>query len=163
MQAFLYQRLAFLLTSRFAEFRLSVIVIGFVSQSNAQLNVTSQIEKPSEEVGTIRMMSIYLKYSDGLGYFLTIDTDNRFDGAMIFCLGNNAESAIATVNDMISLIDKHIASTEVKQGSSIFTLSNYKFAKNYLYFQQKGYAGDNAMSKKELEKIIKKIKEKEKL
>jgi tryptophan synthase alpha subunit len=141
-------------------FILSFILLG-VTSGYSQLNVTHQTEKESEEIGTIRMMSIYLKHSESLGYFFTMTTDNRFDGVMLFLLGEDAESAIETVNDMISLIDNHIASTEVKQGNTTTTLSNREkgMGKNYLYLRQQGYAGTNAISKKELEKIIKKIKE----
>lgn len=141
-------------------FILSFILLG-VTSGYSQLNVTSQIEKPSEEIGTIRMMSIYLKYTEDLGYFFTMTTDNRFDKVMVFLLGEDAESAILTVKDMISLIDNHVASTDVKQGTTTTTLTNLSkgMGKNYLYLKQPGYAGTNAISKKELEKIIKKIKE----
>ena len=141
-------------------FILSFILLG-VTSCYSQLNVTGQIEKPAEEIGTIRMMSIYLKYTENLGYFFTMTTDNQFDDVMIFRLGEDAESAILTVKDMISLIDNHVASTDVKQGTTTTTLMNLSkgIGKNYLYLKQSGYAGTNAISKKELEKIIKKIKE----
>ena len=145
-------------------FLLSFVVFGIISQANAQLNVTSKIEKEPEAVCTLRMQYSWLKWSPDLGYFIAAKTDNQFDDPLLFVLGKTGESAIATLKDIIALIENQVALTTVQQSGKEYTLILEKMiGKYYISIKEEGNAGDTNFTPKELEKGIKKIKERENL
>ena len=129
--------------------------------ANAQLNVTTQVDKAPERVATIRNVNSWL-FKGSSGYFISANTDNRFDKSLYFLLGEDAESAITTLYQMIDLIEKRVASTEVQQGDTKHTLMVMKVFGGYcLVIKQAGNAGTTNFTPKELQKTIKKIKEAE--
>jgi hypothetical protein len=142
-------------------FILSFILLG-VTSGYSQLDITSQRSTAPEKVLNLRGTTILLNYApETIGYYLFLETDNQFDKGVLLSLGTDAEKAILTLKDMISLIDNHVANTDISNGTRPISLSNYEWNKNYLYIQQKYNAGSTMISKKELEKLIKAIQKRE--
>lgn len=141
-------------------FILSFILLG-VTSGYSQLDVASQEKTQSETILKVRGRTILLEYhKETIGYYLFMDTDATIDESVLFSLGKTADSAIKTLQDMIGLIDNHVANTTTRQGGHRpISLSNYDFNKNYLYIKQDLNIGSTMISKKELEKCIKAIKE----
>lgn len=141
---------------------IALALIGI--QAQAQLNVTSTVEKGEiTEVCTIRSMYSRLMCHNK-SYYIAGRTDNRFDDPFIFTLGQDAESSIQTLKDMLSIIENKTEIVNVEQGSKKYTISLLKMVgRYYLGIKEEGLAGDFNITIKELEKCIKKIKERENL
>lgn len=141
---------------------IALALIGI--QAQAQLNVSSTVEKGEiTEVCTIRSMYSRLMCHNG-SYYIAGRTDNQFDDPFIFTLGQDAESSIQTLKDMLSIIENKTEIVNVEQGSKRYTISLLKMVgRYYLGIKQEGLAGDFNITIKEMEKCIKKIKEKENL
>lgn len=139
---------------------LACVLFGVTAQ--AQLNVTSTLEKGEiTEVCTIRSTYSRLMCHNG-SYYIAGRTDNRFDDPFIFILGEDAESSIQTLKDMLGIIESKTEIVNVQQGAKKYTISLLKMVgRYYLGLKQEGLAGDFNITIKELEKCIKKIKEKE--
>lgn len=141
---------------------IALALIGI--QAQAQLNVTSTVEKGEiTEVCTIRSMYSRLMVHNK-SYYIAGRTDNRFDDPFIFTLGQDAESSIQTLKDMLSIIENKTELVNVQQGNKKYTISLLKMVgRYYLGIKEEGLAGDFNITIKELEKCIKKIKERENL
>ena len=137
-QAFMYMKKILL--------ALALLLVG--ASAHAQLNVTGGIKDEPVTVCTIRMYYSYLRWSDNLGYYITGETDNRFDSPLVFPLGKDAEGAIQTLNDIKELIENKVALTEVKQNGKNFTLILEKMiGKYYISIKEEGNAGDEIVEK----------------
>lgn len=142
-----------------------LLVIAFALigiSANAQLNVTSTVEKGEiVDVCTIRSTYSYLKCHNG-SYYIAGRTDNRFDEPFIFTLGEDAESSIQTLKDMLGIIDNKTEIVNVQQGSKKYTISLLKMVgRYYLGIKEEGLAGDFNITIKELNKCIEQIKKRE--
>lgn len=139
---------------------LAFALFGVTAQ--AQLNVSSTVEKGEiTEVCTIRSMYSRLMCHNK-SYYIAGRTDNRFDDPFIFTLGPDAESSIQTLKDMLSIIENRTEIVNVQQGSRKYTIFLLKMVgRYYLSIKEEGLAGDFNITIKEMEKCIKKIKEKE--
>lgn len=113
------------------------------------MNVITKIEKELEAVCTLRMQYSWLKWNSDLGYFITAKTGG---------------SEIATLKDIIALIENQVTLTIVQQSGKEYTLILEKMiGQNYISIKEDGNAGDTNFTPKELEKGIKKIKERDNL
>ena len=129
------------------------------SIATAQIIITNKFEK-TEDVATIRHAYSYLKKQHT--YFLTLNSSNQFDDIFIIELGETKEECINTTQSLIQLLN------ELENGESV-KISNrnneYFFSKElmlgapyYLIISaDHKYAGSCNITKKELEKIIKKL------
>lgn len=127
----------------------------------AQLNVTS-VQDKVEKIGTLRSTYAYL-YSQGTSYYLSIRSSNQFDDNCLFCLGDTAESAILTAQDLIGLCDvleenASVSATDANGEEALF-IKKKMIGKPYLVISMTGQAGTSNITKAELEKAVRIIKE----
>lgn len=119
-------------------------------------------KKPqTETVLKLRGNTVRLTKTDST-YFLDLPTSNRFDDPFIIMLGNSKEESIATIDQMINLIDnlkndENITAMNAERELSIIKRSG--MGSSVLYLQMDGYAGIAGITKKELVKIRKKMDE----
>lgn len=128
--------------------------------SFAQLNVQKENSK-IEKIGTLRSSYAWL-YCQDSDYYLYIRTSNQFDDPTLFCLGETAESAIKTAQDMIEAIDgiEYKASLEVMDAKGIgaVLIKKKMVGQPYWDILQDTRAGSSNITPKELQTAIRIIK-----
>lgn len=132
-------------------------------ETKAQLNITAAIEKQPERL-LVGQMSYSWLYKTGTGnYEYWANTDNDFDThyTTLF-LGNDYETAILTLKDLKSLMEKEVAAVNVKQESGDVVLTYAKqLGIKMLWIKQTGQGGKSWISLPMVEKFIKYFEEKQ--
>lgn len=135
---------------------LILIALLFSMPSFAQLNVQKENSK-IEKIGTLRSSYAWL-YCQDSDYYLYIRTTNQFDDPTLFCLGETAESAVQTAQDMIDAIDtiEYKASLEVKDAKGVGAVLLKKKMVGLPYWEifQETRAGSSNITPKELQTAI---------
>ena len=119
--------------------------------ANAQIQKTGSVK--TETIASVRMGFVSLRKSEGR-YYISFSTTNQFDDKILLKLGDNKESAIQSLNDLIDILDS-------LQGNAIQYIDNgygrelrlWKLM-GALYISADGYAGDANTSKGELKKFL---------
>lgn len=126
----------------------------------AQLNIKSEQTKV-EKVGTLRSTYAFL-YVEGTTYFLSVRSSNQFDDPCLFFLGDDADSAILTLNDLCELcetMDNNAAiSVEDAKGQEATLVKKKMVGKPYLDISMEGQAGTSNLTLAEFKKAIELIK-----
>ena len=139
----------------FITFTLSVLFSG--PNVFAQLNITGIVEeKAPERLLTCQVTYSWL-YSVNGNYEYWALTDNQFDSSLtrVF-LGDSPETATATLNDIIQLMEKEVTGVEVQQLSGNLFLTFVKQLGNpMLWIKQDGNAGRSLISIPICKRIIK--------
>lgn len=124
--------------------------------ANAQLNVKRQVEK-MEKITSVRTGFCKLMHQ-GDDFYISVVTSNRYDDNFILELGEGKESALSTLEDLISLC------TTIEKGAPV-VISNggkectiYKGLTGNLDFSQSGYAGMASIAKYEFNTFWKALK-----
>lgn len=135
------------------------IIIAIISamilmptMADAQIQKTGSFK--AKTLATARMGVVNLKLDgDGI-YYLAMKTTNQFDDYMVLKLGENKESAIQSLNDLIDIFDSlnGDAVQYINNGYGI-ELRLWKFMGG-LYISADGYAGDGNVGKGELKRFI---------
>lgn len=134
-------------------------MVMFPLVSNAQLNVVEQVEE-AEVLASSRMGAIKLKLDKGI-YYLRIDTNYKYDSPMLFRLGTSAESAVATLNDLVTVATTLKKKTHLKVDGGKVIYDITREAMNTLWLTADGYIGVGAVTKAELDKFIETIVERQ--
>lgn len=137
------------------------MILGLIisSNSSAQLRVQSE-HKAINKIGTLRSSYMWL-YVQGSDYYINIRTSNEFDENTLFCLGENADSAIQTARDMINIINtiEYNSSVEVEDAKGVGAVFVKKkiLGQPYLDIKQERRAGTSNITLKEIEAAIRLI------
>lgn len=139
------------------------IIIAIISamilmptMADAQIQKTGTFK--TKTLSSVRMGFVNLKLSGNGTYYLAMKTSNQFDDYMLLKLGENKESAIQSLNDLIDIMDSLKGeSTQYIQNGYGRELRLWKLL-GALYISCDGYAGDANVGKGELKKFIKAIK-----
>ena len=132
---------------------IAMMMVLFPFAGNAQLNVKREAEK-FEKIASARTGLVDLMNHDER-YYIAFPTTNQFDDPFIFYLGNDKESAIKTLKDLIELcgtITKEDMLTIDNEGKELRITKGLAGA---LYFAMDGYAGIASTVKSELNKFLK--------
>ena len=134
-------------------FLLLTLLVMFPLLGNAQLNVKKQTSK-IETIATARAGYFSLKVQDDL-YFIVTNTTNQFDDPFIILLGEGKESALQTLNDLVSLCGniEDGSTIVIQNGEMDCTISNGLMGG--ISFRMDSHAGYASTSKAELNKMIK--------
>jgi hypothetical protein len=126
------------------------------TMADAQIQKTGTFKTTT--LASVRMGFVNLKLSGDGTYYLAMKTTNQFDDYMILKLGENKESAIQSLNDLVGIFDSlnGEASQYIQNGYGR-ELRLWKLMGG-LYLSSDGYAGDANIGKGELKKFIKAIK-----
>lgn len=140
----------------------SAILLMFVSTALfAQLNV-HRTQDALERVGTLRASYAYL-YARDSTYYLVIGREAGSDDSGHFALGMSAESAILTLQDLISAAEtmesnSQITVSDAKGEGAVIT--KYKMlGKPYLEYEMESFHGRRNITVAELNKAINIIRE----
>lgn len=82
---------------------LSALLLTMAAPAHAQLNIRKTSDKPKQEA-TLTAQWNWLYTLDGRWYFVT-KTTNQFDGNIWIELGDDGESALASINQLIDLAE----------------------------------------------------------
>ena len=131
-----------------------------ISFSNAQIIIKNKFDK-TEDIATIRHTYSYLKKSST--YFVTLESSNQFDDIYILELGKTQADAITTTQDLLNLCDilEKGESVTITNGLNEYYLSKEcMLGAPYLLIMSADhkYAGSCNITKKELQKILNKLK-----
>lgn len=136
-------------------FMFIVVVMACVINANAQLNVTSVIKDKPQKIMTLQMAYSSFNKDSVLGYYIIMQTSNRFDKSTLLCLGEDDESAIQTLNDLKNLIEEGIASVEITQGNEKITLMyRNELGVKQLILKSNKNAGQSWLTLNQIEKMI---------
>lgn len=146
---------------RFAIVFVSVLALSLMATpASAQLNITSGQTKV-EKIGTLRSTYAFL-YREGTDYFLSVRSSNQFDGPCLFFLGENASSAIQTLNDLCELCetmdDNAAINVEDAKGQKAVLVKKKMLGKPYFDISMEGQAGTSNLTLVEFKKAIDLIK-----
>lgn len=140
----------------------SAVLLMFVSTALfAQLNV-HRTQDALERVGTLRASYAYL-YARDSTYYLVVGREAGSDDAGHFALGLSAESAILTLQDLISAAEtmdsnSSITVSDAKGEGAVIT--KYKMlGKPYLEYEMESFHGRRNITVAELKKAIDLIRE----
>ncbi|MBQ6283598.1 MAG: hypothetical protein IJK70_02250 [Bacteroidales bacterium] len=129
----------------------------FCWEANAQLNITAAVEKKPERllVGQVSYSYLY-KTSEGF-YEYWANTDNQFDEHTCHLfLGNSPETAIQTLKDLRSLMEKEVPGVTVQQkDGNIVLVFKKQLGVRMLWIKQDGLAGKSWISLPMVDKFIK--------
>lgn len=139
------------------------IIIAIISamilmptMADAQIQKTGTLK--TKTLSSVRMGVVNLKLNENGTYYLAMKTTNQFDDYMILKLGENKESAIQSLNDLLDIFDSLKGeSTQYIQNGYGRELRLWKVM-GALYMSSDGYAGDANIGKGELKKFINAIK-----
>lgn len=132
------------------------VLLGMTYDMSAQLNVINQQKTSFEEVTEIRLFYSWLNYKKGYGYYILSETSNPYDECMVFRLGTTPQAALKTLQDMVSLLDKNIALTKIKQFGVTYVLA---VDNDWLYIIESGNSEYSWFTRDELELCIGKLRE----
>lgn len=126
--------------------------------SFGQINVVGEF-KNNKKIATIRASYSYL-YQTESGYEFGSRTSNRFDDNFYFFLGEDVESAVQTCEDLIAFLeDADFENGIVTNKDRKCTISKMSIlGADCFYLMDNRHAGSCNITKKELIKIIKKLK-----
>ena len=131
------------------------ILVAFIAltiQAQAQLTITSQDESVTEKVGTIRLSYASLYYNTEDGYFLLVNSSNRFDHDYCVNLGVDKDLATETLNTLIS-IGENKSNISAKNGNlDLYIYGDSFLGINAIFVKAKGYAGNFSLNVSELKK-----------
>lgn len=122
--------------------------------SFAQLNVQSS-RKATQTIATLRAGTVKVCAAEKFIYF-TLPSTNQFDGPGMFVLGTDKDSAIATLDDLIQLVQTGEigSSVEAQNGPKTCTIRvDKQIGVRVLYFDFPDHAGQANTMKSELEKM----------
>lgn len=120
-----------------------------------QLTVKGTYDGSKTQSCTLNINDCFLKYNPESGFFITSNTDNRYDKNAYFFVGKDKESALETINDLIYIFDNQDKgfTAEVEMAGDNHTLILDKQMGRYcLWIKSKGCAGKWWLMKKNLEK-----------
>ena len=121
---------------------------------SAQLKQTSKVKVTT--LATIRMGVITVAQSEK-GISMSLTTNNRFDNPGFFFLGETKESALASIDDLIQLLDEstegEAITVESSPGEQCQLIPQKQLGLKTIYFKFDGCAGMQNMSKAEFEKV----------
>lgn len=142
---------------------LLAVLFSFLVCENAaaQLNITAAVENKPEKLLVGQVSYSYLCKTGTGNYEYWANTDNQFDRHYTtLYLGNTPQSAIQTLNDLLSLMDKEVAGVNVQQadGDVILTYAKILGVKT-LWIKQSGQGGRSWINYPLVEKFIKYFKE----
>ena len=133
----------------------------FCGEVSAQLNITAVVEEKPKKLLTGQVTYSWL-YKTGTGnYEYWANTDNRFDThyTRLF-LGNTPRTAVQTLKDLLSLMDKKVALVSVQQADADLTLKYAsQLGSKMLWIKQDGQGGKSWISYSIVEKFIEYFKE----
>lgn len=142
---------------------LMTVLLSFIfcEKAFAQLNVTAAIEEKPERL-LVGQVSYSWLYKTGTGdYEYWARTDNQFDKhyTSLF-LGNTPQTAVQTLTDLLSLMDKKVAIVNVQQVDGDISLQYAnQLGVKMLWMKQVGQGGKSWISYPMVEKFIKYFKE----
>lgn len=130
---------------------LAIALMALAPVMDAQIQKTDSFS--TKVVTSVRTGFVKLMHSND--YFLAMNTTNQFDDAVLIKLGNDKETAIQTLNDLIGILEslKGNDMQYIKNGYNE-ELCLYKIG-TALCAKQKGNAGYANVGKGELQKFIK--------
>lgn len=144
-------------------FILSFILLG-VSSGYSQLNVIHENREASELVAKLAKISfLELRWHSTVGYYILTKSDNQFDELVSIFLGKDGPSSIESLEYLITIAEDKVKSATISQGYREISILSGNPMKNHIFIRQRGNAGSSWISKKELQKAIKAIKEREKI
>ena len=141
---------------------LSLVLTMFVGVSSiySQLYIIEK-EPKSETILKLRGNTVRLTKTESK-YWVVLPTSNRFDDPFIILLGDGEEESVATIDQMINLIDNlqnDEGVTAMNAGRELSINKRSGMGTSVLYLQMDGYAGIAGITGKELVKIRKKMTE----
>ena len=141
---------------------LSLVLTMFVGVSSiySQLYIIEK-EPKSETILKLRGNTVRLTKTESK-YWVVLPTSNRFDDPFIILLGDGEEESVATIDQMINLIDNLQTDegvTAMNAGRELSINKRSGMGTSVLYLQMDGYAGIAGITGKELVKIRKKMTE----
>lgn len=119
----------------------------------AQLNVTSSGKNTRERISD----ELWFNNADSV-YYVVLSTTNQFDDHMVFQLGKGKESAIATLDDFLNMMETFNQGDHVKADNgygTIYTIS--KWDNLNLKIDADGFAGDRWLQKPRIKRWRKQI------
>lgn len=124
--------------------------------AHAQLNITAAVEQKPERLLTGHIAYSYLYKTSSGNYEYWANTDNQFDtNYTTLFLGDSPESAILTLKDLKSLMEKEVAGVSVQQeGGNVFLVYQKQLGTKMLWIKQDGRAGKSWISLQLVEKFI---------
>ena len=131
-----------------------------VSSIYSQLYIIEK-EPKSETILKLRGNTVRLTKTESK-YWVVLPTSNRFDDPFIILLGDGEEESVATIDQMINLIDNlqnDEGVTAMNAGRELSINKRSGMGTSVLYLQMDGYAGIAGITGKELVKIRKKMTE----
>ena len=137
--------------------------LAFSLIASAQLNITGKGAK-FERLGAIRSSYMWL-YCQNTDYYIVVRSSNQFDDNVLFCLGENANSSVETAKNLIDEYDsleqgESFSAMDAKNKEMIFQKGKI-LGVPCLLMVQTGQAGNSNISRKDLEKIISLISQRE--
>lgn len=131
-----------------------VIAVLLSIPASAQLNVKAKSNvKP---IGTIRTGVINVFQQDSL-FFISLKTNNAFDDPGIFNLGKGKESAFATLDDLVGILENgepgEAYQVESRPGRTCTLVVGKQLGVRIVTFSFDECAGTQSMSKGEFEKV----------
>ena len=115
-----------------------------------------------DNLGSVRMGVITVLQSN-IGISMGMTTDNRFDNPGIFVLGEDKDSAIQTLNDLIGILEgEETVTVECAPSHECDLMPKKQLGVKTLYFYFDSCAGKQNVTRQELEKVIDIIEKKAK-
>lgn len=134
-------------------FIIAIIMIPMM----ADAQITKKRTSTTETIVSLRMGNMNLKKS-GTTYFLAMGTDNQFDDYMLLILGDDTESAVQSLNDMIEICETITAQDNVVIDNGYGReLRIYKGVMGGISINADGYAGSVNTAKSEFRKMRDKL------
>lgn len=125
-------------------------LVAFGVAASAQLNVRHEFEK-TENIASLRLGRLRLAKS-GDRVYMTLPSNNKFEETETFWLGDDVDSAVQTLEDIVGLFDtleEGVTVTDAS-GEEVMILRD----KSNLFFSWKVQAGLRWLTRKEAEKLL---------
>ena len=141
---------------------LALLIALLPSVSQAQLKIKSKTEA-AETICSYRTGYEKLLYSEDLGYYLCLGSTNRYDKPLLFPLGEDKESAVATLKDLLSLPEaignEDMITVEGFVGEQVRISVEELLGIKGINFKGEGMAGTGGITPSNLKKMINKLSE----
>lgn len=132
-----------------------ILLCAFCTICWGQLNIKSSYDGSKTKSCHLNVNNCLLNYNPEIGFFITSKTSNQFDKHAIFFVGDDKESALNTINDIIGIFDNEEKdfSVSVEMGGRDHILTLGKQMGTYcLWIKSDGCAGRWWLIRKNLEK-----------
>lgn len=136
------------------------MLFAFNFNVNAQLNVTTQVNNEPEKIETLTTSQAWLykqEMPNQTYYYIVNTSQNRFDDDHLLYLGEDKETCLMTLRDILNIIENKVSYVEIEDrlgGKTVLSYYSILGIKGITIHNEHNAAPSTAVKKSSIERCI---------